>query len=88
MDAGNYKTKDAVNEDDVEIIDDTKPAKNSNTGLIAGIVLILLGALFLGDKMLPWYNVSDLWPLILVIIGVLIIKPDIFKPSKKQNNEI
>lgn len=63
-------------------------AKSSNTGLIAGIVLIFLGMLFLVDRLLPWYNVTDFWPLLLVAVGVLIIKPDIFKPSKKQSNEI
>lgn len=84
----NYSTSNDTGDEDVEIINDSKPANNSNTGLIAGIVLILLGALFLGDRLFPWYNITDLWPLILVIIGVLIIKPDMFKSSKKQNNEI
>lgn len=74
---------------DVEVIyEDKTVKKNSNTGLIAGVILILVGMLFLGDRLLPWYNITDLWPLILVVIGVLMIKPDIFKPSKKQNNEI
>lgn len=66
----------------------TTPAKSSNTGLIAGIILILLGVLFLGDKLMPWYNITDLWPLLLVVVGVLIIKPDIFKSTKKQSDEI
>lgn len=65
-----------------------RTAKPSNTGLIAGIVLIFLGMLFLVDRLLPWYNVTDFWPLLLVAVGVLIIKPDIFKPSKKQSDEI
>ncbi len=65
-----------------------RSAKSSNTGLIAGIVLIFLGMLFLADRLMPWYHVTDFWPLLLVAVGVLIIKPDIFKPSKKQSNEI
>jgi phage shock protein PspC (stress-responsive transcriptional regulator) len=75
-------------DDDVEVIYENKPARQTNTGLIAGVILILLGLLFLGDRLLPWYNIADLWPLILVAVGVLLIKPEIFKPSKKQNNEI
>ncbi len=77
-------------EEDVEVIYENKnlKKKNTNTGLIAGVILILLGLLFLGDRLFPWYNIADLWPLILVAVGVLMIKPDIFKPSKKQNNEI
>lgn len=67
---------------------DAKKTRQSNTGLIAGIVLIFLGMLFLADRLMPWYNVADFWPLLLVLVGVLIIKPDIFKPIKKQSDEI
>lgn len=76
------------NQDNVEVIYENKPAKHSNTGLVAGVILIFLGILFLGDRLFPWYNLADLWPLLLVVVGVIIIKPDIFKPSKKQNHEI
>ncbi len=61
-------------------------SKPSNTGLIAGVILILMGVLFLGDRLFPWYNLADLWPLLLVVVGIIMIKPSIFKPSKKQNN--
>jgi len=65
-----------------------KIAKKSNTGLVTGSILIFLGLIFLADKIMPWYNIADLWPLVLVIAGVLMIKPNIFKQSKKQNHEI
>ncbi|MBT6964351.1 MAG: PspC domain-containing protein [Lentimicrobiaceae bacterium] len=56
---------------------------NSNGGLIAGVILILLGVIFLGQRIFPIYNIGDLWPLILVVVGVILIKPDIFKSNKK-----
>lgn len=65
-----------------------RKTKSSNTGLITGVVLIFLGLLFLADRILPWHNIAEFWPLLLVFVGVLIIKPDLFKPSKKQTNEI
>ncbi len=65
-----------------------KNRKPSNTGLIAGIILIFVGLIFLADRLMPWYNITDFWPLLLVVVGVLMIKPDIFKPTKKQSNEI
>lgn len=72
---------------DVEIISDikTEPAtkKQSNTALGAGIILIIVGLLFLADRLIPFYNVIDFWPLILIVVGVMIIKPDLFKQSKK-----
>ena len=72
---------------DVEIISDikTEPVtkKQSNTALGAGIILIIVGLLFLADRLIPFYNVIDFWPLILIVVGVMIIKPDLFKQSKK-----
>jgi len=69
-------------------ITNKKSTKPSNTGLIAGIILIFMGLIFLADRLMPWYNLTDFWPLLLVVVGVLMIKPDIFKPTKKQTNEI
>ena len=72
---------------DVEIISDikTEPVtkKQTNTALGAGIILIIVGLLFLADRLIPFYNVIDFWPLILIVVGVMIIKPDLFKQSKK-----
>ena len=71
----------------VEIISDSEPVsttnKQSNTALGAGIVLIIVGLLFLADRLVPFYNLIDFWPIILIVVGVMIIKPDLFKPSKK-----
>lgn len=38
--------------------------------LIGGLVLITLGALFLADEFIPHVSFSDLWPIILVVIGI------------------
>ena len=76
------------NENAFDEINTNKPVKSSNTGLITGIILIFVGLIFLADRLMPWYNITDFWPLVLVVIGVIMIKPNIFKPSKKQNNEI
>lgn len=44
---------------------------NSKQGsIIAGTVLILLGALFLADELLPDFDFGRYWPLILIAIGV------------------
>jgi len=59
------------------------PNKQSNTALGAGIVLIIVGLLFLADRLMPFYNLIDFWPVILIAVGVIIIKPDLFKSSKK-----
>ncbi len=60
----------------------------SNTALIAGVILIILGMLFLADRLIPFYNLRDLWPVVLIIVGVLIIKPDLFKGKTAETNTI
>ncbi len=92
--SNNYNTStDGKAYDDCEVIVDddsgnNKPEKNSRSALMAGVILIFLGLLFLVDRLMPWYNITDFWPLILVVVGVILIKPDIFKSTKKENDEI
>ena len=38
--------------------------------LIGGLVLITLGGIFLADSFIPHIRFEDLWPLILVVIGI------------------
>jgi phage shock protein C len=72
---------------DAEIIakdtPETGTSKQSNTALGAGIILIIIGLLFLADRLMPYYNLIDFWPVILIAAGVIIIKPDLFKSTKK-----
>lgn len=45
--------------------------KNKSRGnLIGGLVLITLGVLFLADEFIPHIRFGDLWPIILVVIGI------------------
>lgn len=42
-------------------------------GLIAGLVLILIGGFFLFERFFPQINFRDFWPLLLVLIGAVMI---------------
>ncbi len=42
-------------------------------GLIAGIILISLGVLFLVDQYIPRINIEDLWPVFIIIAGVALV---------------
>ena len=64
-----------------------KEKKTSNTSLFAGITLIVIGLLFLANRMLPWFRFEEFWPLLLIIGGVLILDPDLLK-SKTYKDEI
>jgi len=53
--------------------------------LIGGLVLITLGAIFLADQFIPRLDFGDLWPIILIVIGVALLFNAYGKPSKKQD---
>lgn len=44
--------------------------KSSNRSLLGGIILIVIGMLFLADNFIPHIHFGDFWPLILIAIGV------------------
>ncbi|NOX87216.1 MAG: PspC domain-containing protein [Chlorobi bacterium] len=62
--------------------DPAVPSRKTNTSLIAGILLIVFGALILVDRLMPFYSLTNLWPLLLVLAGLLLLVPEISKTSK------
>jgi hypothetical protein len=56
------------------------PPKQKNDGnLIAGLILISLGAIFLLERWVYWLDFADLWPLILVVVGIILIRKSFLK---------
>jgi phage shock protein PspC (stress-responsive transcriptional regulator) len=50
------------------------PVRHENrNGLIGGIVLITLGMIFLANRFIPNINFHNMWPLVLVVIGGVLI---------------
>lgn len=56
-------------------IKETGPDSKNRGRVLAGIIVILVGLMFLGQNFIPrWYiNFWKLWPLIIVVVGVSII---------------
>jgi phage shock protein C len=58
-----------------EPMDSTTPSPNppaqkrDQGGLIGGLVLIVLGLLFLANNLIPDFHFGDYWPVILIVIG-------------------
>ena len=52
-----------------------EPKKASNAGLIAGIALVLFGSFFLLEQLdvIPFLSFRDVWPIILIVIGAMMI---------------
>jgi phage shock protein PspC (stress-responsive transcriptional regulator) len=56
------------------------PPKPKNDGnLIAGLILITLGVIFLLERWIRWIDFADLWPLILVVAGIVLIRNSYLK---------
>ncbi len=70
----NNKVNEATNEIN-KILDEAR----NNKKVLGGTILILLGALFLLDNLLPHFDFGDYWPIILIVLGVGII----IKTSRK-----
>lgn len=63
--------------------DSDKTEHRKNSRLVAGLILICLGILFLVNNFLPWFSLSKLWPLILVILGLALLTGG-FKRRKRK----
>ncbi len=73
--AGNSTANDSTTDKTTTV--GTEKKKN-NTSMIAGIVLILIGLIVLFDRVMPYYDIIDFWPAVLIVLGIMIIKPEIF----------
>ena len=60
--------------------------RRNNGNLIAGLILIAIGAMFLIGRFVPSIDFADLWPVILVIAGIALLVPNAFK-SKNNDYE-
>ncbi len=57
--------------------------KGKNDGsLIAGLILISLGAIFLIVRFIPRIDFGDLWPIILIVAGIALLRSSYIKPKK------
>lgn len=61
-----------------------KTPEKSNGALIAGLMLIVLGFMFLADRFIPAISFGDLWPLILVAIGGILIYENYKEKNPKK----
>jgi len=57
-------------------------SRKNNTSIVAGIVLIVLGIVFLANHMLPWFRLYNFWPILLIIGGIFIIEPNLLNSKK------
>lgn len=83
--AVNYNYKFEVGEAAKGMVSDVKEAtqglgrnenqgNNENRSKMAGGILVILGLFFLLERVLPyWFDMSKMWPVLLIVIGLAII---------------
>ena len=57
--------------------------RKDDGSLIAGLILITLGVIFLVIRYVPRINFGDLWPVILIVIGIVLLR-NAFVGKKQQ----
>lgn len=57
----------------------------NNTGLVAGIILIVLGMVILTTRLVPWFRFHNFWPILLIVAGIFIIEPNLLNSKKEQS---
>lgn len=59
-----------------------KKDQKNDGNLWGGLILITLGAIFLIDRFVPRIDFGDLWPLILIVVGVILISKSYKHPKQ------
>lgn len=47
--------------------------KRDSGALLGGLVLVVLGLLFLANNLLPDFRFGDYWPVILIVVGAVML---------------
>ncbi|NVN94624.1 MAG: PspC domain-containing protein [Bacteroidetes bacterium] len=76
----NYATSNMENQ-----FEPKKEKKNYHGNLTGGLILITLGILFLIARFVPNIDFGDLWPVILIIVGITILMRNV--GNKKSNDD-
>ncbi|MDX9757732.1 MAG: PspC domain-containing protein [Bacteroidota bacterium] len=76
-----------IDSGDADPLDASRASAVNSSGrgsMIGGIVLIVIGALFLLDNFIPHFGFDDFWPLVLIAIGAGMLWNT---PSRSRHND-
>jgi phage shock protein PspC (stress-responsive transcriptional regulator) len=58
------------------------PQRSERSQLLPGLALIVVGLVFLLSNLIPWFDLSYLWPVILIVLGVALL----LKAQRKETS--
>jgi phage shock protein C len=79
----NTEEENNTNEKQTDHMEEQKQQQKNDGNLWGGLILITLGAIFLIDRFVPSIDFGDLWPLILIVVGVILISKNYQFPKKQ-----
>lgn len=47
--------------------------KSRGAGFLPGVILVILGMIFLFDRVFYWFDFDYVWPLVIIGVGVILI---------------
>ncbi|MBW6489987.1 MAG: PspC domain-containing protein [Lentimicrobium sp.] len=65
-------------------IAEVQQRKKMEGSLIGGVILIVLGSMFLIEKFIPRIDFGDLWPVLLIAVGLILIFGSIPRGNKNK----
>jgi phage shock protein PspC (stress-responsive transcriptional regulator) len=77
MTDANKQTESGIHQDG-----ESKKRQKNDGNLWGGLILITLGGIFLIDRFVPRIDFGDLWPLILIVVGVILITKNYQQPKQ------
>jgi putative Mn2+ efflux pump MntP len=67
-------------------VTEAQQKKKMEGSLIGGAILIVLGSIFLIERFIPRIDFGDLWPLLLISLGLILIFANLPRKDKITDN--
>ncbi len=67
------KSQEAVEPKEMSWREKRRLERKGRGGILAGLILVILGAGFLLQNIFPWFSFNYVWPSILVVIGLYLV---------------
>jgi len=80
LEPSNSNRTENVSDEEIRVL--TTGDKVQRRRIAGGLILVVIGGVFLMYAYIPWFGLRKLWPLILIAIGLVIIVDTLLKRKK------
>lgn len=80
LEPSNSNRTEDVSDEEIRVL--TTRDKVQRRRIAGGLILVVIGGVFLMYAYIPWFGLRKLWPLILIAIGLVIIVDTLLKRKK------